>query len=56
MSVRVMALVWDKFPAGGTDLLAMLAMADWGNDHGASIHPWERSPANSAPRLHKHAE
>lgn len=34
MSVRVMALVWEFFPRGGSDLLAMLALADWSDDDG----------------------
>lgn len=34
MSVRIMALVWDNLPAGGSDLLAMLALADWSDDDG----------------------
>lgn len=39
MSVRVMAAVWDRFPGNGSQLLAMLALADFGNDQGGSIHP-----------------
>lgn len=39
MSVRVMSLVWDEFPRGGSDKLVMLAMADWCNDQGGSLHP-----------------
>ncbi len=39
MSVRVMSLVWDSFPRGGSDKLVMLAMADWCNDQGGSLHP-----------------
>lgn len=34
-----MALVWERFPSGGNELLAMLALADWSNDHGANCHP-----------------
>lgn len=34
-----MALVWEHFPEGGSSLLAMLALADFGNDQGGSIHP-----------------
>ena len=34
-----MALVWDRFPGSGSALLAMLALADFGNDQGGSIHP-----------------
>lgn len=39
MSVRVMALVWERFPSGGTALLALLALADWANDDGENCHP-----------------
>ena len=34
MSIRVMSLVWDGFPGGGSELLAMLAFADWSDDDG----------------------
>lgn len=34
MSIRIMTLVWDSLPAGGSDLLAMLALADWSDDEG----------------------
>lgn len=34
MSVRVMSLVWDGFPGGGSELLALLALADWSDDEG----------------------
>ena len=34
MAVRVWAMVWDGFPGGGSDLLAMLALADWSDDQG----------------------
>ena len=39
MSVRVMSLVWDNFRQGGSEKLVMLAMADWCNDEGLSLHP-----------------
>lgn len=39
MSVRVMSLVWDNFNRGGSEKLAMLALADWCNDEGGSLHP-----------------
>lgn len=39
MSVRVMALVWDRFPPGGPELLAMLALSDWADDAGGNCHP-----------------
>ena len=35
MSIRVMTKVWDNFPgAGGSELLVLLALADWSNDDG----------------------
>lgn len=34
MSVRVLARVWDHFPGGGSELLALLALADWSDDDG----------------------
>lgn len=34
MSVRVMSIVWDGYPGGGSELLALLALADWSDDDG----------------------
>lgn len=34
-----MTMVWEAFPASGSELLCMLAMADWANDNGGSVHP-----------------
>ena len=34
MSVRVLAKVWDHFPGGGSELLLLLALADWADDAG----------------------
>lgn len=45
MSIRVMTLVWDVFPGAGSDLLAMLALADWCNDDGGSLYPSVQSVA-----------
>lgn len=39
MSIRVMTTVWDNFPGSGSELLVMLALADWCNDDGGSVHP-----------------
>src|SRR5690606_23791968 len=39
MSIKVMSMVWDGFPASGSELLAMLALADWCNDEGGSLYP-----------------
>jgi tRNA G26 N,N-dimethylase Trm1 len=34
MSVRVLARVWDGYPGGGSELLTLLALADWSDDDG----------------------
>lgn len=34
-----MTLVWENFSRGGSEKLAMLALADWCNDQGGSLHP-----------------
>ncbi len=34
MSIRVMTLVWDGYPGGGSELLTLLALADWSDDQG----------------------
>lgn len=34
-----MSLVWEYFPKGGSEKLTMLALADWCNDEGKSLHP-----------------
>lgn len=34
-----MSLVWDHFNRGGSEKLCMLALADWCNDKGESLHP-----------------
>ena len=34
MAIKIMSLVWDGYPGGGSDLLAMLALADWSDDNG----------------------
>jgi hypothetical protein len=39
MSIKVMAWVWENAQASGTDLLALLALADFANDEGKSIFP-----------------
>lgn len=40
-----MALVWDHFPRGGSDMLVMLALSDWCNNEGLSLHPSIRAIA-----------
>lgn len=39
MSIRAMSLVWSHFDGGGSELLAMLALADWASDDGGNIYP-----------------
>lgn len=41
-----MTMVWDAFPASGSQLLAMLAMADWCDDRGGSLYPSMQSVAD----------
>ena len=41
-----MDLVWKAFPGSGTELLTMLAMADWCNDAGGSLYPSIGTVAN----------
>lgn len=36
MSVRVLSKVWEFYPAGGSELLTLLALADWSDDEGFS--------------------
>jgi hypothetical protein len=39
VSVRLMAVVWDQFPGGGSQLLVLLKLADFANDAGGNIYP-----------------
>jgi hypothetical protein len=39
VSIRVMSLVWDNSRAEGSQLLLLLALADFGNDQGSQIWP-----------------
>ncbi|CAE6946267.1 hypothetical protein R69608_05538 [Paraburkholderia nemoris] len=45
MSIKAMTLVWERFPRGGSDMLVALALADWCNDQGLSLHPSIRAIA-----------
>ena len=38
MSIKVMSRVWDRSKFRGTDLLCLLALADWADDDGYSWH------------------
>lgn len=42
MSVKVLSMVWEGFPGGGSELLTMLALADWSDDTGRC---WPSIPA-----------
>lgn len=39
MSIRCMELVWSAFPGSGSELLAMLVMANWSDDQGGNLFP-----------------
>ena len=39
MSIKVMDMVWRNFPGAGSELLVMLAMADWCDDAGMNLFP-----------------
>lgn len=56
MSVRVTALVWQHFPRGGSDLLVMLALADFGNDAGNNIRPSARTLAKKVRLSRRQAQ
>ena len=43
-----MSLVWDTAAVGGSELLVLLAMADYANDDGTSIYPSVKSLAKRA--------
>ncbi|GAA0586475.1 helix-turn-helix domain-containing protein [Halomonas salifodinae] len=39
MSIKVSTMVWEKWPNGGSEMLCLLALADWCNDEGGSLYP-----------------
>jgi hypothetical protein len=39
MSVKVMTMVWERYPDGGGDMLLALALADHSHDDGTHIYP-----------------
>lgn len=43
MSIKVMQMVWERLPMGGTELMVALKCADFGNDNGESIYPSVRT-------------
>lgn len=34
MAVKILSMVFDGFPGGGSEYLAMIVLADWSDDHG----------------------
>lgn len=42
MSVKALSLVWDHCEATGSELLVMLALADWADDHGYAFPSYEK--------------
>ena len=50
-----MSFVWDGFPASGSEMLVMLALADWCNDEGGSLHPSMRAVAEKVRVSEKQA-
>ena len=55
MSIKVMTLVWDGFPAAGSELLTMLALADWCDDRGGSLYPSIKAVGEKVRIGEKHA-
>lgn len=39
MSIHAMNLVWKNYPKGGSEKLALLALADWCDDEGGNLYP-----------------
>lgn len=39
MSIKISSLVWEHYPAGGSELLTALAYADYAHDNGTNIRP-----------------
>jgi hypothetical protein len=39
MSIKLMSLIWEHATVGGSELLMLLALADYANDDGGSIYP-----------------
>lgn len=50
MSIKLMSMAWESAPVEGTDLLLLLALADFANDSGESCYP---SIATLAKRMRK---
>jgi len=58
MSVKVMSLIWEYYPAGGGELLTALALADFADDDGSNIYPSLKTLAKktrtSRPTVKRH--
>jgi len=50
-----MTFVWDGFPSSGSELLIMLALADWCDDRGGSLYPSIKAVGEKARVGEKHA-
>lgn len=48
MSIKMMAHVWEVAPVNGSDLVVLLALADYGDDEGKNIYPSVPSIAKKA--------
>lgn len=63
MSMKILSRVWEEFPGDGSELLAMLALADWSDDNGQcfpsissiarKIRLTAREPAATRTSTHK---
>jgi hypothetical protein len=56
MSIKLMTLVWDRFPGAGSELLLMLAFADYANDVGDKIFPSVDTVSNRLRLSHRQAQ
>jgi hypothetical protein len=48
MSIKIMSQVWESATVGGSELLVLLALADYSNDEGESIYPSMKSLSKKA--------
>jgi hypothetical protein len=55
MSLKVLTIVWDRYPEGGSKLLTMLALADWADDDGGRIYPSMATLAAKIRMSERHA-
>ena len=50
MSIAVMTKVWASYPGAGSELLAMLALADWADDKPARNHSPKTTRFSTMPK------